>query len=427
MPLLTVIQLNIEIMLVILCLVIWILTTVWSKDRLHAGRNIWIIDIFTVGLLISDILAIYYRGNTSQLGYYMVRIGNFFNFFFLYLMPIYFSFIIELLFKRLDKGKKRISCARILTGIALITNFVNLIVPFVYDFDVQNRYYRKSGWYVNAALIMIAIIIIASLVWQHRKEIEKEMFWMLFIDILMPLIASVVQLFVYGIAITNIAIGITQILLFMVMFRYQEETIRKRDMELSEYNAKLMLTQVQPHFMLNTLSTIQYLCKTDSQAAIDTITDFAIYLRNNMEFASSTKMIPFEKELSHIEKYISIEQKRFGERIKVVYDIKESDFELPALSIQPLVENAVKHGISKKRGGGTIELSTIRCEDKICITIKDDGIGYDMNQPFSSDRVHMGLKIVTDRLKRMCNGQVKIESEKNKGTICEIEIPIEFN
>ena len=110
-----------------------------------------------------------------------------------------------------------------------------------------------------------------------------------------------------------------------------------------------------------------------------------------------------------------------------MYDIKEKDFELPPLSVQPLVENAIKHGISKKRGGGTVELSTWRGVDKIHILVKDDGIGYDQSKPYSEDRVHLGLTIVKERLKNRCGGDVMITSTVNVGTICEITIPIEFN
>ena len=426
MPILAIVQVNIEIMLALLCIFIWIMTKVWTKDNKQPFRYIWFSDLLTAGLLISDIFAIIFRGNETLAGFYVVRAANFFNFFFLYSLALYFSFFVDYMFEFPKQCRIRIGAAKITSSIALALNFINLVVPFMYSFDAQNRYFRKSGWYATAALQLITIIILASIVIELRKQIENGVFLMLLIYLLMPLIASLVQVFIYGIAITNIAIGTTQLILFMIMYRYQEMKIRERDIQLSEYNAKLMLTQVQPHFLLNTLSTIQYLCKADSQAAAETISDLGVYLRNNMEFATTTELISFDKELSHIEKYVSIEQKRFGDRIKVVYDIKEKDFELPALTVQPLVENAIKHGISKKRSGGTVELSTWRGVDKIHIIVKDDGVGYDTEKPFSDDRVHLGLSIVTDRLKRLCGGDVLITSECNKGTICEITIPIEF-
>ena len=426
MTLQSLIQVNIESMLVILCIAIWVLTKIWTKDNKQTFRYIWFIDLLTVGLLFSDIFAIIYRGNITSEGYYIVRAANFFNFVFVYSITLYMSFFVELLFEQRNHKRKRLLAAKIISITTLVFNFINIFVPFVYDFDEQNRYFRKNGWYINAFLQLVAIIMLATVVYELRNEVESSIFWMVILDILMPLIATIVQVFIYGIAITNIAIGVTQLLLFMILYRYQELKIKESDIKLSEYNAKLILTQVQPHFTLNALSSIQYLCKHDSEAAFEAISDFSIYLRNNMEFATITEMIPFEKELAHIEKYVSIERRRFGDRINVVYDIKEHDFGIPPLSVQPLVENAIKHGISKKRGGGTVELSAWRGANNIHIVVRDDGVGFDMDKPFSDDRVHLGLEIVRNRLKQKCDGELVITSEENKGTICEILIPIEF-
>lgn len=420
------IQINIELVLLMLCVGIFALTLITERKNKSAYRNIWIISILTAGDLLSDILAIAYRGNTTTEGYYMVRIANFANFAFLYFTSFFLSYFVDKLFEHPAKGRTRIGIARTLAGFTFLLNIVNVFAPVSYSFDGDNKYYRMNGFYVNSLCNLIAIILLVSVVIELRKEIDPVVFWMVTIDILMPLIASVFQVFIYGISITNIAIGFTQILLFLILYAEQIKRIKERDIELDEYNAKLMLTQVQPHFMLNTLSTIQYLCKTDSDAAAETISDFGVYLRNNMEFATSNKPILFAKELEHIEKYVSIEKRRFGERVNVVYNIKEKDFEIPALSVQPLVENAIKHGISKKRKGGTVEISTWRGANEIHILISDDGKGYDMNQPFSTDRVHLGLSIVEDRLKRICNGTFSIASELDKGTTCEITIPIEF-
>lgn len=423
---LTFIQTNIEVLLIILCLAIFVITMLAERANKQSYKYIWIIDAIAVGLLISNILAVHFRGDTSTLGFYMVRIANFFDFAFLYSTVLYVSFFVDRLLERPKKGRKRIILAKFASGMAIAITVMNLFIPILYDFDDENRYFRLNGWYINAVWLLIAIIAMVISIIEHKDDIDPAVYHMLLLDILMPVIATVAQIFIYGIAILDIAVGVTQILLFLILYIEQVKRIKERDMQVEEYNAKLMLTQVQPHFMLNTLSTIQYLCKTDSDAAAETIADLGVYLRNNMEFATSSKPISFERELSHIEKYVSIEKMRFGERINVVYDIKEKGFEIPALSVQPLVENAIKHGISKKRKGGTVEVSTWRGASDIHVLIKDDGKGFDMSQPFSTDRVHLGLEIVGSRLERMCNGELKISSEPGVGTVCEIIIPIEF-
>lgn len=426
MSLLQAIQINIESILLVLCVAIWLITFIGEKDDKQPYRFIWGINLLTAGLLLSDILAMVYRGNVTSLGYYMVRIANFSNFTFLYGMILYVSFLVERFLDKPQKGKARIFISKLVAGFALVINCLNLCIPIMYDFDERNKYFRLNGWYATSACVLIAIALLSSVMIQSKEDLDISLFYMLEIDIVMPLLASIVQVFIYGIAITNIAIGLTQIVLFMILYIEQVRKIKERDIQIEEYNAKIMLTQVQPHFMLNTLSTIQYLCKSDSDAAYETISDFGVYLRNNMDFAVTTTPILFERELAHIEKYIAIEQKRFGDRINVKYDIKERDFELPALSVQPLVENAIKHGISKKRKGGTVEISTWKGTKDIHVIVSDDGKGFDINEPFSTDRVHLGISLVRSRLKSLCGGNLIVNSEPDKGTICEIIIPIEF-
>lgn len=426
MSILTITQINIEVILIIMCVLIYIITQIGERENKKAYQRIWIIDLLTIGLLLADVLALYYRGNETLLGYYMVRISNFFSFAFLYGSVLYTCFFTEYLFEYPKKGKKRILIAKIAAGLAFFINILNVFVPITYSFDEHNKYFRLNGWYVASIALVVTILLMTSVVIELRKEFSEVVVFMLLVDILIPLVASIVQIMIYGIAITTMSFGFTQIFLFLVLYQAQVKKIKEKEVMLEEYNAKLMLTQLQPHFMLNTLATIQYLCKTDSETAYNTIADFGVYLRNNMEFATSTAPITFEKELSHIEKYVSIEKQRFGERINVEYDIKERDFEIPALSVQPLLENAIKHGISKKRKGGTVKLSTWKEGKAIHVRVEDDGKGFDQNAPFSSDRVHLGLSLVESRLKRVCNGTLQIHSVPDQGTTCEIIIPVEL-
>ena len=110
-----------------------------------------------------------------------------------------------------------------------------------------------------------------------------------------------------------------------------------------------MVSQIRPHFMYNALSSIAALCKLDPDTAYDATITFSDYLRGNMDSLKQTAPIPFEKELEHLKKYLHIEKMRFGNKLNIVYDICATDFEIPQLTVQPLAENAVKHGISKKK------------------------------------------------------------------------------
>ena len=114
---------------------------------------------------------------------------------------------------------------------------------------------------------------------------------------------------------------------------------------------------------------------------------------------------------------------RFEERLNIVYDINTVDFSLPTLTLQPIVENAVRYGVTKKEEGGTVIISTTENDREYIITVSDDGVGFDVNVVKDDGRTHIGIQNVRDRLKRMCNGTLEIESQFNIGTVATITIP----
>ena len=193
--------------------------------------------------------------------------------------------------------------------------------------------------------------------------------------------------------------------------------------KLQESRILLMISQIQPHFLYNILNTIYHLCDKDIELAKKAVDKFSTYLRNNIDSLSTTELISFNTELDNIKTYIELEKIRFGEELEIIYDIQTVDFNLPILSIQPLVENAIKHGVSKKRGGGTVTISS--CEDDLyyIITIADTGVGYDVNQTLNDGKSHIGIQNVKDRLQSRVEGQLIIESEIGLGTKVVVYIP----
>ena len=196
---------------------------------------------------------------------------------------------------------------------------------------------------------------------------------------------------------------------------------QKDKQELEGINIKLMLGQIQLHFLYNTLADIRGLCETDAVKAKETIDDFSVFLRANMDSLSNESLIPFEQELLHVNSYLHLLQSMYGEGIRVKYEIHTTQFKIPALSLQPIVENAVHKGIRKKEGGGTITICTEEKERYFEITIADDGVGF--RKEVLKEQVHIGIQNVKKRLGIMCNGILKIDSEVDKGTIVNIIIP----
>ena len=195
------------------------------------------------------------------------------------------------------------------------------------------------------------------------------------------------------------------------------------ELKLQESQISIMLSQIQPHFLYNTLNSIYQLCETNPMRARSMVNSFSEYLRNNLSSLEEPGLISFETELAHINTYLDIEKVRFEDTLEIEYDIKCVDFSLPVLTVQPIVENAVKHGTSKKRGGGTVKLSTREENGFYIIEVSDTGCGFDPTIPKNDGKQHVGIENVRQRLSNMCDGILSIESEVGKGTLATIIIP----
>lgn len=194
-------------------------------------------------------------------------------------------------------------------------------------------------------------------------------------------------------------------------------------LELQESRISIMLSQMQPHFIFNTLNTIYHLCQINPDKARHTISSFSEYLRNNIDTLGQSEMISFEKELSFVKTYLDIEKVRFDDELEIIFDIELTDFKLPVLTVQPIVENAVKHGTSKKEGVSTLTLKTREMEDCYEITITDTGVGFKADEYKNDGHKHVGISSVEERLKNLCNGTLRIDSKLGEGTTAVIVIP----
>lgn len=194
-------------------------------------------------------------------------------------------------------------------------------------------------------------------------------------------------------------------------------------LELQENRISIMLSQMQPHFIFNTLNTIYHLCEIDPDKARNTISSFSDYLRNNIDNLAQSEMISFEKELSFVKTYLDIEKVRFDDELLISFDIAATNFKLPVLTVEPIVENAVKHGTSKKEGVSYLFISTRETDTDYEIEIRDTGAGFDSSYRKDDGHKHIGISSVKQRLEALCDGTLTIESEIGKGTTATIRIP----
>ncbi|MEG0903521.1 MAG: histidine kinase, partial [Lachnospiraceae bacterium] len=202
-----------------------------------------------------------------------------------------------------------------------------------------------------------------------------------------------------------------------------DKELQEKEIQLLQSRISIMLSQIQPHFLYNTLTAICGLCDENPKEAKKVTAEFADYLRHNLESLTQSTPVPFEDELRHTKVYLGIEKKRFEQRLNIVYDIADINFRIPALTIQPIVENAVKHGVIRKKSDGTVTLSTREREDCYEIIIADDGVGFDVNEPLTDPDTHVGIENVRCRLWSICRGTLDIKSIVGEGTTAIIRIP----
>jgi signal transduction histidine kinase len=191
--------------------------------------------------------------------------------------------------------------------------------------------------------------------------------------------------------------------------------------QLAQSRISTMMSQIRPHFIYNTLGSIEQLCNVDPPKAGKLVDNFAMYLRGNIGELDNPRPIRMSQEMEHVRYYVSIESVRFPD-MTFTFDMKSEDFMLPALSIQPIVENAIKHGLMSLDRGGSVHVTSWETPTSYCVSIEDDGVGFDTGILFD-ERKHIGLRNIRERLEATVNGTLTIESTPGKGTKVQITIP----
>lgn len=293
-------------------------------------------------------------------------------------------------------------------------------------------FHLRAYLYCYALTYASVIAVVAALI-RHRKILGRFSFTLLLFYKISPTILLPLDL-ASGTCLTYLMRAFYTIILYIhVDLRAEQQLIdreaqfARQDKELLELRTKIMLSQMQPHFLYNTLATISGLCFLENaQQAREVVDKFADYFRQNLDSMGKDVFIPFEKELEHIQTYLWLEQVRFGDALVVEYNIGPSSFQIPSLTLQPLVENAVKHGIRKKKGGGTVTVETVDAAGEYIVIVRDNGAGFDpCEAPDDTSRSHVGIENITQRLEALCGGHVEIRSQKGVGTVVTVHIPKE--
>ncbi|MBR0456190.1 MAG: histidine kinase [Firmicutes bacterium] len=223
------------------------------------------------------------------------------------------------------------------------------------------------------------------------------------------------------------------IMSFCVVYDLTEQ--QKKEKEMEELERKLQLSrirnftgQMQPHFLYNALGSIQEIILEDPDYAFKLLGDFTTYLRGCIKSMADDRLVSFSQELDNIRAYVNIEKMRFGSKLDVVFAIQSSEFEVLPLSIQPLVENAIRHGIYQKgKEGGRVVIRTREDDTRWIVEIEDNGVGFDASKLQNESEQEMsestGLKNLTFRLNNVLDADVNLKSVIGEGTTVTVTIP----
>ncbi|WP_051411416.1 sensor histidine kinase [Ruminococcus flavefaciens] len=318
-------------------------------------------------------------------------------------------------------------------GILILAEIINLFGPkiiFSFDkhLDYENRILFLSPYFTG--MIYMLLLLRYSIRFFKSKERTKgaTVIFIVFLTIFECYLEAAYIVVDLMDEIVALDVIIFYFYLISIYQREMETKLRTSELELEKSRRVLTLSQIQPHFMYNSLTSIIYLCDKDTQKTKNALIDFSKYLRQNLDAMSRNGLVSIKEELEHTKIYLSLEKLRFDDDLNIEFDIRNEMFMLPVLTVQPMVENAVKHGINSSESGcGTVRIITDETETHHRITIMDDGAGFDTSALDNLDESHIGINNVRKRLEDECGGELIINSVPDEGTVCVILIPKEKN
>lgn len=331
------------------------------------------------------------------------------------------------------KGTKKIGT--ITVAVLGFISAVFFVLPILTD-----TFFYDTWRYWAASQILANMILLGCLIREFFTAKGKARF--IYVCSILPLISFEMDVVMIDLGIWNT--GVSSKYIFIVFFvvamvmvlkiipnninaltKAKELETEKKilNAELAESRISTMMSQIRPHFIYNTLGSIEQLCELDPPKAGALVHNFAKYLRGNFGELDNPKPILMSQEMEHVHYYISIEHVRFPD-MTFSFEMRSGDFSLPALTVQPLVENAIKHGLMKLQKGGSIRVISYETDTDYCICVEDDGVGFDTSE-LLDEKKHIGIRNIRDRLKVMVGGTLEIESAQGVGTKVLITIPKE--
>ena len=308
----------------------------------------------------------------------------------------------------------------------LIAYFIMVVVAqftdVFYYVTPNNEFIRGKLWALAMAPMPAMLLLNLIAILRRRKNLSKKHLIGLLVYMIPMTITLTLHMF-FSIEVFVVAgMALLALIMYGIILSDNMEQYMRGQQEIAHQKASIMVLQMRPHFIYNSMMGIYYLCDQDAEKAKQVTLDFTTYLRKNFAAIASEEPIPFAEELEHTRAYLAVEQAQFEDSLFVNFDTPVTHFRIPPLTLQPIVENAVVHGLRQSKEPIHISVTTRDVGSTIEITVEDDGPGF---TPADNDEPHIALGNIRGRLEMMCHGTLTISARKGGGTSVKVALPRE--
>lgn len=440
MDLIPVVHISIELWNVILCLACALFCRFQPDGKSPRFQALMLLILSMAFQLATDAVAWAFRGDPSVLGFWMVRLGNG-----LYFASNYLCMLAAFRYAQVMLQESGVEIGAVwrravygTCGVALAVILLSQFTGLLYTFDETNHYHRAPGFFLQIILALGVMVLLLAMIIHYRDGFQKPDFINLSVALVLMVSAGFTQSLFYGISIINLGLSLVMVLLFFSHELMISRQKLEQEQELLRYQAALaqqqheqtrnwmhlVTAQIQSHFISNTLIMIQAMYHEAPKAADGVMNDFIGYLQYSFQDVSAATLLPIQREVTHARRYTDIQEERWPD-IEFLYEVAPVDFVLPVLTIQPLVENAILHGILPKGSGGIVTVRVWQQDGMNCVAVEDDGVGFHPEDPDNqrSQTRHLGMENVRSRVETLCRGTLTVEPLPQGGTRVLVQIP----
>ena len=316
------------------------------------------------------------------------------------ILPVLNRFLLYCAKKNIHKNPM-IYITDLLWAIYFVLLVTAQFTKWIYYYTPDNEYCRGPLYPVLLVPLVLLMAVNVFALFHYRAALSQRYRIAFTVYFLVPLLCMVVQMFYSNVLMTVLGSAVSALIMLWIIVLEQMERQVAQVHEISKQKAHITVLQMRPHFIYNTMMSIYYLCKQNPDKA-------------------QKVTLEFTDELKHTQAYLSVEQAQHEDTLFVKFDTPHTMFLLPPLTLQPLVENAIKHGMDPDGHPLNISVTTRQIPSGSEITVEDDGSGFDT---VSNNEPHIALENIRERLELMCNGKLEIAPREGGGTVVKITIP----